>query len=154
MRYFYYIINILNIKSKMENKNFVLFIFLINLISFIRLSGTSNDPYGYIIINCNSACQCNQNDENNFSCNVTESSVSENYKLEIHFKNIDPNYQIIFKNFINSPDKIIFIDFSNFNTSLLTNMSYMFSGLESLKSIDLTYLDLSSVTDMESMLMS
>ena len=33
----------------MENKNFILFIFLINFISLIRLSATNNAPYGYII---------------------------------------------------------------------------------------------------------
>ena len=145
----------------MENKNFILFVFLINLNSFIRLSPINNDNYGYILLYCNQNCQFkedykSQNTENiDFFINDnTEKDINAKYKMEMHFKTIDQNNLIIFKNFVNSPDDLLFIDFSNFNTSSLTNMSNMLSELKSLKSIDLSYLNFSSVTDMENMFLN
>ena len=40
-----------------------------------------------------------------------------------------------------------YIDFSNFNSSSVTNMSYMFYGCGSLQYIDLSNFDTSSVID-------
>ena len=43
------------------------------------------------------------------------------------------------------------LDLSNFNTSSVTNMSYMFRGCDSLAGIDLGSFDTSSVTNMSNM---
>ena len=47
--------------------------------------------------------------------------------------------------------KLKTIYFSNFDTSLVTNMDSMFSGCEELKAIDLSYFNTSSVTSMNNM---
>ena len=49
---------------------------------------------------------------------------------------------------------IINIDFTNFNTSKVTNMSNMFSGSRTIESLDLSNWDTSNVTDMSGMFSS
>jgi len=47
--------------------------------------------------------------------------------------------------------KLTFVDFTNFDTTNITDMSFMFSGCESLPSLDISSFDTSEVEDMNSM---
>ena len=76
----------------MKNITVILFIFLIDLISFIRLSDINEYPYGYIIIYTTLYCPfidnyVKQNNNNiGFIVNNTADSNGK-YKMEMHFKN-------------------------------------------------------------------
>ena len=75
-------------------------------------------------------------------------------KIELYFSN--SNHMTSTQSFFNSlidtnTERIELIDLYLFNTSLVTDMSSMLKGCQSLKSIDLTYFNTSLVTDMSSM---
>ena len=73
-------------------------------------------------------------------------------KLEIYFSNpIDSLENYFSSTYDANSDKIISIDFTHFNSSLLTNMKNIFYKCSSLKNIDFTKFDSSLVTDMSSM---
>ena len=74
----------------------------------------------------------------------------ENKNLIVKWNNIIYDMSYMF----HSCSKIISLDFSNFDTSFVTNMTYMFYGCDSLKSINLNNFDTSSVEDMSYMFSS
>ena len=79
--------------------------------------------------------------------------IQENSEIEIHFL-YSPNSLKNFFNIGGDDDKvknIIFIDFSHFNSSSVTDMEGMFKGCNSLISLNLSNFDTSSVTNMEGM---
>jgi len=73
-------------------------------------------------------------------------------KVEIHFNSILTNMEKFFsKEEDNNMLNIISIDFSQFNSSLVTNMDSLFLGCNSLDSINLEGFDTSNVENMNSM---
>ena len=79
-------------------------------------------------------------------------SIKPNSKIEIYLK---PNVTSLKKffdfNYDYNSENIISIDFSNLDTSLVTNFDSIFSGCDSLKSINLTDINTTLVTNMDSM---
>ena len=73
-------------------------------------------------------------------------NLTENYVELIWNKEINNA-----KNMFRSCSDIIEFNFSNFDTSLITNMMGMFCGCNSLISLDLSYFNTSNVVDMSSM---
>ena len=76
-------------------------------------------------------------------------------KLEIHFKEAITNMKNFFNTDIPGNDifkKMISLDFSHFNTSLVTDMSYMLKGCDSLQRLDLSNVDISSLKKTTGML--
>ena len=75
--------------------------------------------------------------------------IEVNTTLEVYFKE---NIRSL-KQFFGADDfsKIITADLSHFNTSLVTDMQYMFRGCSSLQNLILSNFDTSSVTDMQYM---
>ena len=74
----------------------------------------------------------------------------ENKNLIVKWNNIIYDMSYMFY----SCSSIISLDFSNFDTSFVTNMAYMFYECDSLKSINLNNFDTSSVEDMSYMFSS
>ena len=86
----------------------------------------------------------------------SENTIKKNYNIfqkkgEYNFK-IKFNLKIT-KGFslFSGCENIIYIDFSNFNTSLISNFSYMFLNCYNLKYLDLTSFDTSKMTKMNFM---
>ena len=79
-------------------------------------------------------------------------SIAKGNKIELYFED---NIKYFEKFFDSTNDKnvknIKYIDLSHFDTKLITDMSRVFYGCESLTSIDLTDLDTNSVTNMNEM---
>ena len=76
-------------------------------------------------------------------------------KIEIHFSNPVRNLGKFFSSEIDpNMAKITSIDFSHFNTSLIEDITSMFSGCSSLKSIDLSFFDTSKIVDMSNMFLN
>ena len=85
---------------------------------------------------------------------VNQSEINSSY----YFNNTESNIKLIWKNIINITQcmfegcsKIIEINFSNFDSSQVTNMGRMFWGCSSLTSLDLSNFETSLVTDMSLM---
>ena len=74
---------------------------------------------------------------------VSNDSIYLNSNSSKMFYSLDDNYDTVFS--------IESFDFSNFNTSLVTDMSMMFGGCSSLAEIDLHSFDTSHVTNMNGM---
>ena len=78
--------------------------------------------------------------------------INKNFGVEIHFNKRITNLRRFFNfDFDNNMKYVISIDFSNFDTSSVTDMSFMFYGCSSLESLDLSNFNTSSVTNMYSM---
>ena len=78
--------------------------------------------------------------------------INKNFGIEIHFNKSIKNLQYFFDYYEDNNMKyVISIDFSNFNSSSVTNMSYMFYGCGSLQYIDFSNFNSSSVTNMSYM---
>ena len=76
-------------------------------------------------------------------------------KIEIHFSNTLTSLEKFFSSDIDPNNaKITNIDFSHFNTSLIENITSMFSGCSSLKSVDLSFFDTSTIVDMSNMFLN
>ena len=87
---------------------------------------------------------------NNITQGYSSNKVSLNRNINeitIIWDNLNTSIMGMFYNLTN----ITRIDFSNFDTSNINNMSYMFSGCSSLISLDLSNFITSSVTDMNNM---
>ena len=74
-------------------------------------------------------------------------NLTKETKLEIHFANPLVNVS----NFFSGTEKIKSIDLSTLNSSKISDMSYIFNGCSSLESINLKNLNTSLVTNMSSM---
>ena len=74
--------------------------------------------------------------------------VDKGFGVEIHFDKPVNNLNNFFSSFYDRNMNFLeSIDFSNFDSSLVTDMSYMFEGCISLKSINILSLNTSLVTD-------
>ena len=78
--------------------------------------------------------------------------IEPNSKIEIYFSSPVSSLESFFdKRYDERTSNIISIDFSHFDSSLVTNMSSTFYGCTALKSIDFSNIKTSSVTDMSYM---
>ena len=59
--------------------------------------------------------------------------------------------KMFYRKYISQIENILEIDLSNFDTSKVTDMAYMFAGMSNLTSLDLSNFDTSNVTDMHYM---
>ena len=59
--------------------------------------------------------------------------------------------KMFYRKYISQIENILEIDLSNFDTSKVTDMAYMFAGISNLTSLDLSNFDTSKVTDMQYM---
>ena len=57
--------------------------------------------------------------------------------------------KMFYRKYISQIENILEIDLSNFDTSKVTDMAYMFAGISNLTSLDLSNFDTSKVTDMQ-----
>ena len=77
--------------------------------------------------------------------------IKENTKIEVHIFDYSTSLEKFFsKEFDDKVEYIKSIDFSNYNTSLITNMNSLFYGCISLKTLELSSFDTSLVTIMNS----
>ena len=71
--------------------------------------------------------------------------------ISVDFSNFDSSLLTDMKSLFLGCNSLQTVDFTKFNTSLVTNMALMFFGCSSLKSIDLSYFDTTSVLYMNHM---
>ena len=91
--------------------------------------------------------------ENNTKLNSEETLfINKNFGIEIHFNSIINNLNYFFsRNYDENMKYLISIDFSNFDSSLITNTRTMFEECILLESINLLNFNTSSVIYMDSM---
>ena len=78
--------------------------------------------------------------------------IDRDFGIEIHFnKAVNNLYSFFHSYFDENMIYLEYIDFSNFDSSSVTDMSSMFNGCDSLKSIDLSNFNTSLVTDMQTL---
>ena len=81
-----------------------------------------------------------------------ELNIPAGSEIEIHFNSSVNNIENFFSQSIDeNMANVVSIDFSNFNSSSVTNMNSLFSNCVSLESVDLTNFTTSSVTTMSNM---
>ena len=79
-------------------------------------------------------------------------TIQANNTIEIHFSSpVSSLYNFFSVDYDPNIVNIISIDFSNFDSTFVTNIAYMLSGLNQLKSLNLSNFNTSLVTDMENM---
>ena len=91
------------------------------------------------------------NKENNYSrISISEEfNIHKGFGIEIYFNKPIKNLEHFFDAYYDGNMKyLVFVDFSNFDTSNIITMFYMFYRCSSLKSLDLSNFDTSKVTDM------
>ena len=114
------------------------------------------EPTNNIIIFCkyknDQTCKLNESfiSNNEISYNITKMPNSF-LKIEIDFNTLLTDCNHFIRKAIINIDLIINIDVSNFDTSLVTDMQYMFERCTNLISLDLSNFNTSLVTDMKHM---
>ena len=71
--------------------------------------------------------------------------------IEIDFSNFDTSQVTDMGMMFACCSSLISLNISNFNTTLVTNMAYMFNGFESLISLNISHFNTSKVTNMHRM---
>ena len=109
---------------------------------------------GFYINNNRKGIEFIVNRDHNYKISGLESlRVKKGHKIEIYFSSNIINLNTYFSgSYDEGMKKIISIDLSNLNTSLVTDMSLMFYNCDILKSIDFSNIDTSEVTTMSNML--
>ena len=81
-----------------------------------------------------------------------ELTIQADSEVEIHFKpHIDDLQKFFSQEIDNNMEYLQSIDFTHFDSSMVTNINSIFYGCSSLESINLSNIDTSSITDMNSM---
>ena len=81
-----------------------------------------------------------------------ELNIEAGTRIQIHFSNLVTSFQSFFDStYDKNAENIEFIDFSNFNSSSVTNMNSLFKGCTSLKVVDMSNLDLKSIEQSSSL---
>ena len=129
----------------------------------LNLNNSDNQDDNYLIIQYKSRQQLNfmnfdyfeniryiKIGDQNFSSN-DRIRVDANTDIEIHFIEVFRNLYFFFKDATATYKNIISVNFSHFDTSLVTNMSHLFYECQDLQSLDLSNFNTSLVTDMSYM---
>ena len=149
LKYYYLLISIFlliesnaqSLKKLEENTNNEIFIIINKTLSREIINNAFYNEISEIIINENQIINISEVD------NIIINSEYELNNITIKFNSKLTSCSYIFSGLYN----IIFIDFSNFDSSLVTMMDNMFYGCNSLLSINFNNFNTSSVEDMNNM---